>query len=1046
MVNIQLYVEKQLCDVDKKSIFSLQKEFSDETELIVKEIEYSYTLSIPTSQRNRKIFGFKDTFDVPNKFSRVYDAELYVNEMLILRGKLKLREIDGEYFKGNLYNPALQSVSDILGDRQLNEIQPHMKPMTSLSDFSYQNECAMGYKLFPTDGYPSEYKDNHVCYPYILYSLPYNDVSKAIEKGTDKYTQDLSNHNISTDNIFPCFNPCSVLKDVFETEGYKLQGNIFSNPKFTSLYHTSNFTLDDYLNSKVVPHYLKFSSQYRNIVFSGDLQHLLTWDISPTLSRETLWSENGYNVETLRSGNNEDFNGSYYAGVDNPLQCPLSTVSIEEDDTNMMNPSEEGDSWIITIPTSGWYKIHCDGKMKYPMYGSYAHSSGLPWDNRPMAAIDYYYQEGRENIGVCIDEADCTTLKEQPFEFQIKKGYPKDHPTFYSFNGGIPCQARDYVQHKTVKLFHDDGGGHWRGVGVDANDIFFMKYGKNGKQTFAKNYSGFNTEELIMSARLGGASFGCGYEAAYYGELQRHNRFALQGELLALPRADKNLTYITTEGSNDKYYRMGERSESTLSQKGTYYVNNEDFEYATNTAQIVYRADDALTNYKSFSNFDGYNKYIFTDSGERWDTTTNYNARSFPTEDTNAKYTTNTARTTSDVSGEWNMNTVVWLEKGEMINVEVVMPWHDGGRYTCCHSEWVNRVEWINALSLSYNMEIGLVSTDSKWSPTETTKIPTFKHLNEHKPTNVNQFLPKIKCNDYLNNFLQTFNLQLTHPKKDTFSIDYSQNNDLMTNVIDLDKYGMASDAEFKVIDAPSSRQLTWKIDKSETGYADGNQSPYKTETAPWYLSGYTGGITITNETNTSGSIDKKDSSWSYNWYKTIKFIDEYGSGNKVLDVPVICDKSKWSDETSYISQQGEKLQTNKTMRFFYIRNGSSNYILFRYFVYDETMTPQALLLIPSNECPPIQSSSSSSDVMLLDYDYTNSGAKKTITSTFFNIKLQDGYEIDVPIKLPNEIYAKINAGTLVRFNDGLYKVTKISEHDVKEEEKSTITLTTLPK
>ncbi len=81
MVNIQLYVEKQLWDVDKKSIFSLQKEFSDETELIVKEIEYSYTLSIPTSQRNRKIFGFKDTFDVPNKFSRIYDAELYVNEI-----------------------------------------------------------------------------------------------------------------------------------------------------------------------------------------------------------------------------------------------------------------------------------------------------------------------------------------------------------------------------------------------------------------------------------------------------------------------------------------------------------------------------------------------------------------------------------------------------------------------------------------------------------------------------------------------------------------------------------------------------------------------------------------------------------------------------------------------------------------------------------------------------------------------------------------------------------------------------------------------------
>ena len=1032
MVNIQLYVEKQLCDVDKKSIFSLQKEFSDETELIVKEIEYSYTLSIPTSQRNRKIFGFKDTFDVPNKFSRVYDAELYVNEMLILRGKLKLREIDGEYFKGNLYNPALQSVSDILGDRQLNEIQPHMKLMTSLSDYSYQNECAMGYKYFPIDRYPSEYKDNHVCFPYILYSLPYNLTNDAIEEGYDFYTQNLKkgHHTMNVDNIFPSFNVCSVLKDMFETEGYKLQGNIFDNEKFTKLYHTSTFTNEEYQNNKLVPHYLSFSSQYRNIELQGDLQHGIYWNISSTLSTESLWTENDYNAETL-GGGDETFNGSYYAGVDNPLHCPLSTVNVISDDTKMMTVSEDGDSRTITIPISGWYKIHCDGRMKYPMHGSYAHSSGLPFDNRPMAGIDYYYQEGRENIGVCIDEADCTTLKEQPFEFQIKKGYPKENPKFYSFNGGIPCQARNYVQHQTVKLFHDDGGGHWRGVGVQYEPDKYLTFGKNGKQTFAKNYSDFNTEDLIMSARLGGASFGCGYETAYYGELQRHNRWALNGELLALPRADKNLTFITTEGANGNYYRMGERSESTLSQKGSYYVNNEDFEYATNTAQIVYRGDDALTNYQSFSNFDGYNKYV----NGHWDTTTNYNARSFPSEDTNAKYTTNTARTTSDVAGEWNMNTVVWLEKGEMINVEVVMPWHDGGRYTCCHSEWVHRVEWINAISLTYNMEIGLISNDKKWYPTDSSKIPTFNHLNEHKPTNVNLFLPKVKCNDYLNNFLQTFNLQLTHPKKDTFSIDYSMTNDLMTNVIDLDKYAMYSDAEFKALDLPSTRQLSWKIDKNETGYNDGNKSPYKTETAPWYNSGYTGGITITNETNTNGSINKKESSWSYNWYKTIKFLNEYGSGNKVLDVPVISEKSKWSDESSYGAVQGDTLDTNKTMRFFYVNSTSNGFITAGYDVYDtSTMTPSALLIIPQKEC----------SNFLLDYDYTNSGGKKTITSVFFNIQVQSGYEIEVPVCLPNEVYKQINSGTLVKFNDGIYKVSKIDEHDVKEEEKATITLITL--
>ena len=80
-MNIQLYIEGKLCDFDKNTYFTLQKEFQDEQELIVKEIEYSYTISIPTSDKNKQILGFIDSFDVPNKFGRVYDAELYVDEI-----------------------------------------------------------------------------------------------------------------------------------------------------------------------------------------------------------------------------------------------------------------------------------------------------------------------------------------------------------------------------------------------------------------------------------------------------------------------------------------------------------------------------------------------------------------------------------------------------------------------------------------------------------------------------------------------------------------------------------------------------------------------------------------------------------------------------------------------------------------------------------------------------------------------------------------------------------------------------------------------------
>ena len=86
-MNIQIYIDQQLTDIDDNTSITLQKEFESEEENIVKEIEYSYEISFPTTIKNKSVFGFIDSFDVPNKFSRLYDAQLYVNDVLILDGK-----------------------------------------------------------------------------------------------------------------------------------------------------------------------------------------------------------------------------------------------------------------------------------------------------------------------------------------------------------------------------------------------------------------------------------------------------------------------------------------------------------------------------------------------------------------------------------------------------------------------------------------------------------------------------------------------------------------------------------------------------------------------------------------------------------------------------------------------------------------------------------------------------------------------------------------------------------------------------------------------
>jgi hypothetical protein len=298
-------------------------------------------------------------------------------------------------------------------------------------------------------------------------------------------------------------------------------------------------------------------------------------------------------------------------------------------------------------------------------------------------------------------------------------------------------------------------------------------------------------------------------------------------------------------------------------------------------------------------------------------------------------------------------------------------------------------------------------------------------------------------------------------PKKNTFSIDYATMNNVMGNVITIDNMTNIKDAEFKALDLPSTRYLGWKIDKSETGYVDGNKSPYIAEIdkAAWDYSGYTGSISITNETNTSGSIDKKESIWSYNWYKTIKFIPPSNDYNASITknparIPVLGDSVTWDiDKSSYFMTEDEPLSTNKTMRFFFLSkravDGQYDHIKFKY---DETVSNgvkndlYVMLLIPSNELDSYNRAEGTYRYYLLDYD--NSRIKtdevKTITDIFFNLQVQSGYEINVPIKLSNDLYTKVNGGTLIKFNDGLYKVKQIDGHDVTEQDDATLTLLTL--
>jgi len=1035
---IEIYIDNKLVELDNTNI-NLQKEFSDEVENITTDIEYSYTISLPTSLNNKEIFGFVDTFDVGNKFARIYNAELYVDNTLILSGKFKMTSIEDGHFKGNIYSPKKKTISDILGERQLNEIKPHMKPMNSMGDFDATNnyvakltnedERISGITHWDVDGVA----DNHVIYPYVLYGLPMNIAEENPD--LDIYTQNLEygKHSISEDNVFPAFNVLSILKDMFETEGYNLTGNIFSKDNgnyFSKLYQTFQYSYDDYVQKKEVPFSCRVVGHYTNM--SPD--HT---SISKTLQATELWSVDGFG---MWDGDDAEHDGRFIYGVDNPWSTGGKNNKIYQitDDKHMFaKGSVDENTGIMIIPKSGWYKIKLKGSMNYPCRGGV-----------------FYTQDDRETVGGTTDEADNTDLSEQPFELQLKKGTPAENPKLYSFNSFIPCVPTDFINDKSV--VYDAADTYIRIEEKDSQ----RRYGKNGKTTYVKNYSDYPTNDFICGVRLGGAWFSGDWGPAYYGSNQRPNRFMTMGAGLALP--DPTKTVRIKEYNNE---RVSKRYKTGVDPAidGRYFQicmldNNKNFEYAENTAQCLVKYGVGTEG--SYSNFEGYNTLS---TGGTWDTTSDYGKVTYEGAENS------TAATTSKYEGNWDVNTVVWLEEGDTLYLEALIPYHTGGHYYCCHSQWKDRTFWINIVDVAYDLQVAFLNSRSDWTPRPSDGIEGWETLYDLKLTNVNQFLPTTKCNDYLEKFLKTFNLQLTTVNANTFSIDSNVNMNMATNVIDIDKLVNVADAEFKPLKSDSIKQLCWKNDLSETGYIQGNQSPYKSVDLPWYDSGYTGNYTFTNETNTSGSVKKVESQWSYNWYKDIRFINsivqtsvvgyeqQHPPYTGVTAVSVVSDSDMWKDGSSYYSYSNEKPKTTKTSRLFFLADGGEQQYLPPYitFVYDQVQINQTdaygrplyknllcNLIIPSN----------SLGVNFLDYNKDgintintdNSFIGKSITEKFFNEKMNGGYDIEVPIKLTNQQYADVKQGTLFKLNDGLYKAKSIEGHDVNMEDDSTLTITTL--
>lgn len=981
---INLFLNNNLVDVNKETEIKLKKEFQDPEELIIKEITYSYEIELPTTLRNKKTIGFIDSVDVRQKFNRLYDAELYANDMLILRGKFIVNEIDKDNYKGNLYVPQKKELKDVLGDRTLQELIPHYKYINDFEDITRINNYVGRIQGWGADYPPIEQRDRHICFPYVLYSWPYNKV----EANKGKYEQSTKYEETTFDlnNILPAFNVLSVMKDMFATNGFNLIGNVFENPKFTELFQSYSNSWDNYKSEKKTPYYLSFHCD-------GGLRK---------------YSQQKGQQNTSSSA--EEFQDDKFRfGVDVPLYSDNSTITNVVNKYEMMKTSNDTsfskDAKTIFIPVSGWYQIHFRGNISLPDRGRCDRGT-------PVTVTGW---ESRD---------DRTDFLRNAYEVQLKRGIPKENPHYYCFNFGLPMVPVDYTENESSPsvLYNDPTA-----VKI-LNGESCRYFGKNQKTTLVKNLSGFNTDDFICGARFGHQSLH--NSKSCRNEYREYNKMAM----MSLYDVSKAPQFADTGDDNSGDYLFLHNGAD---------VGNT---YGQNTAQVMVRED-------SYSNFEGYNVLDKQVNGDNvswsWDTTRNVGARTYEGQ------INSSVRCNSLTSGTFDIYTCVWLEENDTIYPEIVSAynhqqdkcgWLEFGCKCSDRKHFYNR--GLTNYLYDFDLEIGLVTTDEKWIPNERQPIMNGSQLQAKRLTDVNKLLPQIKCNEYLNNFLQTFNCRLSQVDKNTYSMDYVSTKEESGKVISIDDYCNNADVTFKRITLPSTISMNWKIDTTEEGYVRGNDSEYVTDgDRPFNQPNHTGNVTFENLLNTSGSLNKKDSIWSYCWYKDIRT-----DGGYVFPSPIISDSTIFNDEYTYELVQSETFKTDYTMRFFYLYNRKDTATQLPKDNYIEITGDKTFrLLIVDNQLWTYQRNGNQiieKKLIMLDYDNsslnTYDGRDKTMTDVFFNITMNDYYQAEIEMIVPNHIFNQIRSNTKILFNDGLWGIIEIDGQSVMENEKATLTLKSL--
>lgn len=328
MTNQELYINGQLVDMPKDLGVRINRALINPAELNAKDAQFSYSVTLPPTGRNSAIFNGADVEETKSKFNRTYTAQLIVNGVRVFDGMFRMSEISNG-FKGNLYVPDRKSIKDIFGDLKLTDNAPLQIPFTDfVPSVNAYNEAAA---LAPQPA----------IFPYVLYGvLPKVPLNKDANSYSPRTVWD-SSVRIGIQDLPPSINPLIMLRHIFESRGYNLQGTAFDDDRLARLYQSYR-NAEDYVQPWNY-------GQHAKIQLRGE------W--STRYNKRT-----GGEVYERGVNQGQGSGGAIFAA--DLLDATNTKLEIIEDKGGNVLYKEvndgDGVTWVngqIRIPASGYYKV-----------------------------------------------------------------------------------------------------------------------------------------------------------------------------------------------------------------------------------------------------------------------------------------------------------------------------------------------------------------------------------------------------------------------------------------------------------------------------------------------------------------------------------------------------------------------------------------------------------------------------------------------------------------------------------------------------------------